>query len=411
MKKRILFVDDEPRILEGLRQGLRRQRSSWEMSFVESGEEALKVLGTEPIDVVISDLRMPGMDGANLLKRVQAEYPEVVRIVLSGHAELEMALRAVPVAHQFLNKPCEPGRLVNVVSRACSLQALLSDDSVRSIVGKIDSLPSLPRVYSELVKVLADEDTSCRDVARILKQDMSMCAKLLQVVNSAFFRLSRTVTKIEEAVTYLGFGTIKQLALGIEVFRLGNGNPSLGGLSLEELQKHSMLVACIASGLFDDSKEKEDAFVAGMLHDIGKLLLAVELPDHVEKVVATMRAEGGAWHTAEESCYGVTHADIGAYLLGLWGLPCPIVEAVAYHHAPGHVEQEGFDILAAVYLANALAAEQMPPQISGIKSEITAIEPAYLDGLGVGDKLDEWREMAKKMADDGSSGPSAPARS
>jgi putative nucleotidyltransferase with HDIG domain len=399
MKKRILFVDDEPQILEGLRQRLRRQRSQWEMSFVQSGQEALELLGAEPVDVVVSDMRMPQMDGATLLKRIQAEYPEVVRIVLSGHAEPEMTLRAVPVAHQYLGKPCDPDTLMNVVSRACSLQTLLNDEGVRRIVGRIEALPSLPRVYSQLMDALSDDDTSCRDVAQILKQDMSMSAKMLQLVNSAFFRLSRNITKIEEAVTYLGFTTIKQLALGIEVFRLGNGRSSLGGLSLEELQRHSLLVASIARSLFDNRREKEDAFVAGVLHDIGKLLLAVELPDHIEKVASTIRTEGGTMHAVEKKQWGVTHADVGAYLLGLWGLPYPVVEAVANHHAPDRVEQQGFDILAAVHLADALASEQMMPVISGVTQEVIAVEPAYLDGLGVGGKLDGWRERAKEVAD------------
>jgi len=398
MMKRILFVDDEPQILTGLRDRLRRQRSKWEMSFVESGQEALDLLATERFDVIVSDMRMPKMDGATLLKRVKDEHPEVVRFVLSGHAELELVLRAVPVAHQFLTKPCEAGLLENVVERACSLQALINDEIVRRTVGRIEKLPSMPRVYSQLMSTLSNEQVTTSDVANILKQDMAMCAKMLQLVNSAFFRLSRSIGKIEEAVAYLGLNTVKQIALAVEVFAKGSAHENLAGLSMEAIQNHSLLAAGIASDMFAHKQEKENAFIAAMLHDIGKLILVRELPDHVQRVVATMRREGGAMHEVEERLLGVTHAEVGAYLLGIWGLPYPIVEAVANHHAPGRVEQPAFDLLAAVHVADALACEQVNPVISGVEQQSIDMDPAYLDKLGIGGKIAAWRETAKKRA-------------
>ena len=153
------------------------------------------------------------MDGAELLRRVQDEHPEVVRMVLSGHAEQEAAMKAVPVAHQYLTKPCEPGLLENVVERTCNLQALIGDETLRQTVGRIQTLPSPPRIYAQLTSVLSDESVSVDRVAEILKQDMAMSAKILQIVNSAFFRLSRTISHVEDAVIYLGFDTIKNLAL------------------------------------------------------------------------------------------------------------------------------------------------------------------------------------------------------
>jgi len=398
MKKRILFVDDEPQILAGLQHRLRRQRAMWEMSFVESGQEALRLLATERFDVIVSDMRMPRMDGATLLRKVQTEHPEVVRIVLSGHSELEASLRAIPVAHQFLTKPCEAGLLENVVERACNLQALVNDEVVRRTVGRIEKLPSLPRVYSQLMGALADERASSADVAKILKQDVAMCAKMLQIVNSAFFRLSRSIGKIEEAVAYLGLNTVKQVALAVEVFAQGSAHGDLAGLSLEALQRHSLLAAGIASSMFANKQEKEDAFVAALLHDIGKLLLAMELPDHVQRVVDTMRKEGGSMHVVEDRLCGVTHAEVGAYLLGIWGLPYPMIEAVANHHAPGRVAQPAFDLLAAVHVADALACEQAGPVMSGTERVGIDLDPCYLDRLGIKDKIGAWREAAKECA-------------
>ncbi len=396
-KKNILFVDDEPQILEGLRHRLRRQRRKWKMGFVGGGHEALERLREEPIDVIVTDMRMPQMDGAELLKRVQEEFPGIVRLVLSGHAELETAMRAVPVAHQFLNKPCDAGLLENVVERACSLHALVNDEIVRDTIGKIETLPSMPAVYNRLMAALAAEKTSLQDVTQILEQDMALCAKLLQIANSAFFRLPRTITRIEEAVSYLGFNTIKQVVLAAEVFG-EDESTTVGGLSLEALQKHSLLVASIASSMFDDMQLREDAFVAALLHDIGVLLLIHELPDHLTGVLDDVRATGEPMFAVEEKMAGVTHAEVGAYLLGLWGLPYPVIEAVANHHAPGRVDQQTFGVLAAVHVADNLANEILPTAMCVAGNADSQLDEALLAELGVADKLDQWRELAEEQA-------------
>jgi putative nucleotidyltransferase with HDIG domain len=396
--KRVLFVDDEPHILEGLRDRLRRQREKWVMTFVGSGQEALAVLRAGPVDVIVTDMRMPQMDGATLLRRIQDDYPGVVRIVLSGHAELETALRAVPVAHQFLTKPCDAGLLENVIERACNLKHLINDEVVRRIVGKIEKLPSLPRVYSTLVGMLAKEDVSLKDVARVVKQDIAMTAKILQIVNSAFFGLSRTVSEIEDAIAYLGFSTVKQVVLAADVFRVAGDHPVVGGLSLDGVQRHSLLAAGVAARFFDDRRMREEAFSAALLHDIGKLLLAAELPSYVQQVVSTMGSEGIPMNEAEERLSGVSHAEVGAYLLGLWGLPYPIVEAVANHHRPERVEQQSFDILAAVHVADVLANEFTGPVVAGDRTVRTTVNHLYLERLGVGGRFEAWHEMAEAQA-------------
>jgi len=395
MRKRILFVDDDPAILEGLRDRLRRQRAKWEMSFVGSGREALQVLSTEPIDVIVSDMRMPEMDGATLLTRVQAEHPSAARIVLSGHAELESALQVVPVAHQFLTKPCDEGVLENVVERACNLQALLRDEAVRSIVGGIEKLPPLPRVYVQLTAALSNEDTSVDDVSRILKQDMAICAKLLQIVNSAFFRLARTITRVEDAINYLGFNSIRQLALAAEVFQYSCARRT--PIPLEAFQTHAMLVGSLSSGLFADKQQKEDGFVVGLLHDIGKLVLVVELPDHVDKVLSEMKSRGCSMHSAEMFVSGVSHAEIGGYLLGLWGLPYPIIEAVANHHEPTRVDAREFGVLAATHIADALIHEETSAAPEGSEQCPATLDLAYVEALGLDEKLSAWRELAREL--------------
>jgi HD-like signal output (HDOD) protein len=375
---------------------LHRQRKKWKMRFVGSGQEALEVLASEPVDVVVSDMRMPQMDGAALLKAVQERHPEVVRIVLSGHADLEASLRAVPVAHQFLTKPCEPGLIENVVERACTLQALIGQEALKRVVGGIDKLPALPRVHAQLVAALADERTSAGDVAAILKQDMAICAKTLQMVNSAFFRLSRRVSRIEDAVTLLGLSTVKQIVLVVEVFG-DQGKHRRCAAKIEALQAHAMLVANLAASLVTQRGLREDAAVAGLLHDIGKLILLLELPDQATQVMERMKISGSTMHDAEVHELGVSHAELGGYLLGIWGLPYPMVEAVANHHAPSRVDCQEFGILAAVHVADALvnAAVASPGGESG-SSEIGArLDEDFVERVGAKERVGEWLELAR----------------
>jgi len=395
MKRRILFVDDEPRVLEGLRGRLRRHRAKWEMTFVTSGREALKVLGAEPFDVIVTDMRMPEMDGAALLTKVHDEFPSVARIVLSGHAEVECALRVVPVAHQYLNKPCDEGVLENVVERACSLKALLGDEAIRKLVGGIDKLPSLPRIYTQLTAAVRSEHTTMDELASILKQDMAICAKLLQIVNSAFFRLARSITRVEDAAKYLGFNTIRQIALAAEVFLHDTHGES--PIPIEELQTHGMLVGQLASMFFDNNDQKETAFVVGLLHDIGKLVLVTELPHHVESVLKEMKSRRCAMHTAEAALKGVCHAEIGAYLLGLWGLPYPIIEAVANHHNPSRVESKEFCLLSALHVADALIQEEAPQAFCRSNGNCGRLDLDYIQALGLMDKLEGWRASAGRL--------------
>jgi HD-like signal output (HDOD) protein len=391
--KRVLFVDDEPQILDGLRDLLRPQRHEWEMRFAPGPEAALAELEAEHFDVVVSDMRMPVMDGATLLTRIRERWPHVVRIILSGHTEVEAALRAVPVAHQFLAKPCRREVLVEVVERARNLQELLADESVRTLIAEAESLPSLPDTYARLTHVLSDPDCTARDVALVIEQDIAMCAKVLQLVNSAFFGLGRRITSITEGVTYLGLATTKSLVMSVEVFSTFSGVRTRGEFSLQTLQRHAMLVSRLAARLLPDAKEAEDAAMAGMLHDIGKLILCTYRGDEFYGLVARAQDEGVALHRLEKETGGATHAEIGGYLLGLWGLPNPVVEAVACHHEPSRVGSQAIDVLTAVHVANALAHQYAPAPGHGDGE----LDEAYLESIGATERLPEWRGLAERQ--------------
>lgn len=396
--RRVLFVDDEPRILDGLRRMLRPLREEWEMAFAPGGESALALLDAHPFDVIVSDMRMPGLDGAALLNRVRDHYPQIVRIVLTGQTEMNTALRVVPVAHQFLAKPCDTGVLRVAIERACHLQSLLNDDTIRRNVAAMGDLPSLPRTYHELTRALADPDASLQKVARIVEHDVGISAKILQLVNSAFFGLSHSITNIQSAVSYLGIATLKNLVLSVEVFRAFQPKRALNGFSLEALQYHSRVAAHIAVRLPVPKHLTDTVFVAGMLHDVGKLILAAKFSERFENTLAEARKEHCPLYKVEERERGFSHAEIGAYLLGLWGPPYNVVEAVAFHHTANQAAGQDLDAVSGVHVADLLAHEiDDPPPGQGAEAPPAENRDAEFQALGLMENLAEWRAMAAGM--------------
>jgi HD-like signal output (HDOD) protein len=389
----VLFVDDEPSILDGLQRLLRSERDRWDAVYALGGEAAMAELERTPFDVIVSDMRMPRVDGAALLAHVREQYPNMVRIVLSGHTELESAMRAAPVAHQFLTKPCDAQVLKCTIRRALALLALLGDVALRRLVGRLGALPSAPQHLAQLMAATEDPEVSLGDIARIIERDMAMCARCLQLVNSAFFGLPRRVNDVAQAVSYLGTGLIRNLLLTHEIFNAFDPAVIARGFDAELLYRHSLLTAKVSARLSTNTVVAADAFMAGMLHDVGTLLLATKLPRELEAVLALANDEGLSLEAAERATLGVSHAQLGAYLLGLWGLPYPIVEAVAFHHRPAEHAIVGLDALAAVYIGNLLAHEAEP---DGHANDVPDLP--YLARLGVIPELDVWRAMAVDLA-------------
>ncbi len=391
--KRILFVDDEKNVLDGLRRSLRGRRKTWEMVFAEGGEAALRELEAGSFDAVVSDMRMPGIDGAEVLRIAKEKHPDMARIVLSGQCDQETALKTVPTAHQFLSKPCEAEELQSVIERTCALREMLGDDGVRSVVGSVDALPALPAVYEELERRLADPEVCSSEIADVIAEDVAISAKVLQVVNSSFFGIPQKISDVHGAVSYLGIKTVQSIVLTVEVFRPYEQARCAEDFSLEWLQKHSHLTARIARELVPGRKEKDEAAFAGMVHDIGKLVLATGETSRYEEALAVAAAEGVPVEQVERRVIGAGHAEIGAYLLGLWGLPTAVVEAVAFHHElPVEVEPSR--------LARALrAADELANAVLPAPSVVHVPTADVLEGLDVEGDFDDWLLRAGEIAE------------
>lgn len=394
MKKSILFVDDEAYVLDGLQRMLRPMRNDWDMAFVNGGVEALEFMAGTPVDVVVADMRMPGMNGAELLNEVMKRHPQTVRLILSGHADKDLIMQCVGTTHQYLSKPCESETLKAAVLRASALGASLQNEHLKKLVGRMDRLPSLPSLYVEIVEKLRQQETMIEDVANVISRDIGMTAKILKLVNSAFFGLQQHISSLDDAVAYLGLNTIKTLVLCINAFSQYEG-VKIPGFTLESLWQHSMAVAALARKISrlesTDRNHAEEAFVSGMLHDTGRLILAANDTDSYQKALALAEEQAIPVFQAEESVFGANHASVGGYLLGLWGLPVPVVEAIALHHNPGESTVKVFCPLTAVHVADSL--------IQGANRALTETIPpapmdvAYLEELGLADHIQNWNEV------------------
>ena len=395
---KVLFVDDEPEFLNVMKRHLTRKEPDWVCEYRSSGALGLSAIhdaskNREPFDVVVTDMRMPEMDGPTFLGMVRDQHPETIRIVLSGAADLEANLRVIPVAHQFLKKPFEIGQLQESVRRSCRLRDLLSSTVIQRIVSEIEILPAMPGIYAELTEALSDPNTSMFSVGEIIGQDPGTSAKILQMANSAFFGTSAEITSVQQAVTFLGLPQIRQLILVLEVFGAFEKpqNPKLRYFSMSYERDHALLTAKIAR-MMSSPANADHAFTAGVLHDIGKLVLATHMTESFAECFHRCLLEDRPLFEIEREILGATHAEIGGYLLALWGLPDPVVEAVAYHHEPHLVAHDEFDVVSAVHIANYLA-DPRPHKPLYFRS----LDLDYIERMGVAHKLDTWEKRATAL--------------
>ncbi len=390
----VVFVDDEPLVLQGLQRMLRPEREHWDMRFVRSAGEALALLETASFEAVVSDLRMPGMDGAALLTAVMDRYPHMVRIVLSGEMDRDLTFRTVHCAHQYLAKPCDPDTLKRTLARAASLRRLVNDRRLKSLLPKLETLPSLPTLYTEILAEIQAPNSSFRKVGDLIARDLGMTAKILQLVNSAFFGLARRVANPQDAVSLLGYDTVRALVLSAKIFAQFDRR-RIPGLWLDELWRHSFQTSLFARAIGTSEKlprkAQDEAFTAGILHDIGKLILAQNLPDEYTDVIArSNRGERALWELEAEH-FGASHAELGAYILGLWGLTEEVVAAVAQHHQPPPAAG------AARVTPVVVAANLLEHVVTEATPEAGPPEAELLQRLGVMERVPAWTEACRRL--------------
>jgi HD-like signal output (HDOD) protein/CheY-like chemotaxis protein len=394
-KIRILFVDDQPEILQGLKRMARGMRKKWDVSFAHGGEAALEMMANNTYDVLVTDMRMPGIDGSQLLQETLRLYPHMIRIVLSGQYDIDNFIRSGWSAHQFLSKPCDTDTLKRTITQTVAIRDLLKSGKLKELVTRTSILPSLPKIYLEIEQELNSPDASMQKVGKIIAQDVGITAKVLQLVNSPVFGCTRKIVTPEQAVVMLGVDVIKSLTLYLQTC---SKISAPAGISLERISKHSIAVGVLARDIAKlEGKDKavcSDAFMAGVLHSVGSLVILSGFPDEYMQVLTKAREENLPVWQEEEKILGANHAQVGAYLIGLWGLSPTIAEGVAYHNCPSTCPDENISfVLTALHVANVLEREP------GSDTEFVEnnFDFEYLKKLGLIDRLPHWQQIYQKM--------------
>jgi HD-like signal output (HDOD) protein/ActR/RegA family two-component response regulator len=328
---KVLFVDDEPMLLRALDRAFRARKPPWTATFASSGHDALALLDTEPFDVVVSDIGMPGMDGVTLLDKIRVKHPRTARLVLSGEARLEDRMRAVIASHQWLAKPCPVPTLAATIDRLQWSRTLVDDPELLALACGISSLPSAPTLYVAVTQAL-ERDAGLAQIADLIETDVAVATKLLQLVNSSYFAVAERITSVRRAACVLGYAKLRELLLAAEVF---HAHPQAA-----ECTAHGLEVARIARALAND--HHDEVFLAGLLHDVAGLVLG---PDRAARATPQLQAR------------------IGAVLLGTWGLPQEVVVSVAFHRDPEAAPDPTDARLRVVALARALIDPSTPAEV------------------------------------------------
>ncbi|MCP3917504.1 MAG: response regulator [bacterium] len=392
----VLFIDGDSQALEDLRSALRPRRSEWDVSFVGTGAEALERLGPLEVDVVVSELDLADMSGIDLMKQIKGEHPEIVRILASRGLAEEHFLEAMSVAHRYVEKPYQPGEVGDVIASGTFLRDLLDGSRVLQFTANVTSFPSRPGIYAQILEESRSATSSLERVGAIVSHDPAMTAKVLQLVNSAHFGLSKTITSPEEAAVVMGLDAVKSLVVSLETFgQLRPGKEC--GVDPERLWDHSMRVASLARTIARLEGEPrdvvEDSFLAGMLHDAGKLVLGMNMPD---RLIAAIRISGKfnlPGNELERRVIGVSHAQIGAYIFSIWGLPMTVVEAIAWHHEPSLSSRRGFCELTALHAADGI---EKALAIDTIETVEAFLDMDYLSSIGLAERLPAWVEACRE---------------
>jgi HD-like signal output (HDOD) protein len=398
----VLFVDDDENVLRGLRRMLRSQRDTWEMVFVDSAAAALREMAQRSFDVVVTDMRMPGMDGAELLGIVRKHYPATVRIIFSGYAENESILRTVGPAHKYLTKPCDHEVLIDSISQTIALRKFMANDRMREFVSSLRTLPSPPEIMIELLQELRSEISTTNSIAAILGRDVAMTVETMKLVNSSFFFLPSRVTGLAQAVRLLGVDTIRALALIAGIYSQFSGDERTANI-IRRLGQRSLGIGAIAKEIAEmenmSCQEIQEALCAGVLSHVGVLVLIANFPRNFDKAMDMVENGLESVFDAERNVFGASHAELGAYLLGLWGFVDTIVETVAFHHEPSDNLANRNRIIGIVHCAQAFA-KRSGNKASAIDIKAT-LDTKFLEATNQLSRVPDWEQAAVTILERG----------
>ena len=389
-KIRIMFVDDDPMVVRGIARNMSMMGPKMDIVVLTSAAEALKTLAKELVDVLITDLCMPGIDGAALLDEVRSRYPTVLRFVLSGEAKPEIMLQASRLSHQYLSKPCETAVLHNTIVETLARMGTIKNPEVAKVISHLEGIPSRQASLAEFLRLLNDNSVPLDKIASSLKNDPGLSARLLKVANSPYFGHSGSIESLDEAIGLLGMDMIVSMAATHKLFAVAPP-PAASNLKLDALWEHCVYVASLVRHIGYKLKVSQsvlrEAGTAALLHDIGKLVLAYAIPSEYAEACTRAQAERMPGWQAEYSIFGNHHAETGGCLLKLWGLPAAVVETVSLHHTPHHSTENRVGPVTLVHIADAVA------HAGTTDGAITFLDVAHLKERNLPEEMEYWLSL------------------
>lgn len=374
--KRLLFVDDAPEVLSAIRRSF--FDTDYDVITADNGSRALEIMKNGDISLVVSDLRMPEMDGYQLLSAVKDEYPQVIRIILSGFADEKLVLKALQknVAKVYLFKPWDNEVLHKLIDQVFDTQELLRSSNILALINNVEDLPTIKASYRNILSLI-DQDAEIPEIIRAIETDQSIAGKILHIANSAFYGL-RTGS-IAQAVKYLGLNTMRSLVLTTpiaDVLNAAGPDSRFANRQFEMAMRTNRLLSLLYER-FLHKKIDEMCNIAGLLHNVGKTLLFTRYREKYVSVAAEAAEKGQSITDAEREAFGVSYAEAGGYLLQWWEMPYAQVETAVYHNEPFDERIVNRELVQAVHIAKKYACDSLGA------SDNTAFCPQTFDRLGI----------------------------
>lgn len=399
MKKNILFVDDDENVINGIRRQLRPYREQWQLFFAQSGNQALQLMQHTPVDLIISDMLMPEMQGNELLRQVGKLYPGTIRVILSGYADEETIKCALEVAHQHLIKPCNAATLRETIAQIFKIQDCLKNPRIMEGIGDPNQLPSLPKIYHEINAAIANDNTTVNELAEIFARDMVLSAKLLQLVNSAYFGLHRIVSNLSDAINMVGIKKLGNLVLSVHLKTAFPVTDPLMERYMHYLWKDAARVAELAKLISISERQQQDrpdqAYLGGLLHNMGLLIFLSRGGDRIKTLLEQVKNTDTPVSELETQIFGFTRSEATAYLLSLWKIPPRIIESILLQNTPSDAAYNGVSALTAVHVAACLLKPAVMEECGRLFD--IALDTQYLQRIDKIDRLPEWQILADKV--------------
>lgn len=395
MKAKILFIDDHENILQSLRLSLRSMRHEWEMSFAASGTAGLDMFQQVWPDVVVTDMRMPDIDGSHVLRDIQKRKPDVGKIILSGYSDKETVIRNLQLANAYLSKPCKTQDLITAIRNTLRANEIILNPRIKNIIAEIETIPSNSAVYERLVDELENDNSSPGLISEIISQDIALSSNIIRIINCTFFNFPKQVSSIEHAVEMLGSQTLLNIIKSSQLFEKFKEFEN-SEISIRLLWDHSLRVARFAKLIAASSDLPEpscnDCVTASMFHDIGKFIFASKMRHEFSEVIAMVKNENCTVDTAERCILGVTHAEVGAYLLGRWGFSHEQISILRSHHDAGVMVTHAVTPQMVLY-----AADRMDHELVRIQDRFDRHDLDFVNGFPefLQSRINDWRTLCQ----------------